>query len=208
MTKVKICGITHLDDAMACVKSGADMLGFVFYKKSPRYISPKKAKEIIAELPQDIEKVALFVNEEKKTVAGILRDIEKIDILQFHGEETGEYCDSFNKMTIKAIRVSDDQSLDKIQQYPRVNFILLDSYNKDVYGGTGLRFDWTLAKSAKRYNKPIILSGGLNASNVSDAIKFLKPYAVDVSSGVEISAGRKDYELIAEFIKNAKTKIR
>ena len=203
MVKVKICGITNFEDAQTAVLAGCDMLGFVFYEKSPRYIRPDRAGDIISSLPGEVEKVALFVNEQKKTVTDILNQIKEIDILQFHGDETPDYCNAFNKRIIKAIRVKNKDSVKQMASY-NVNFFLLDAFKKDVYGGTGENFEWKLAKDAKAYNVPIILSGGLNPENVKEAIELVEPYAVDVSSGVEISPGRKDPELIKRFIQVVK----
>ena len=180
------------------------MLGFVFYNKSPRYIRLDRAKEIIDTLSQEVEVVALFVNEKKETVADTISQIKRIDLLQFHGNETLDYCNAFNKRVIKAIRVKDQDSIRQMSDY-KVNFFLLDTFNEDVYGGSGKSFDWQLAKEAKRMtDTPIILSGGLNPENVKDAIKAIAPYAVDVSSGVERSPGRKNPELIKDFIANVK----
>ena len=203
MVKVKICGITNFEDAQTAILAGCDMLGFVFYEKSPRYIRPDRAGDIISGLPGEVEKAALFVNEQKKTVIDILNQIKEIDILQFHGDETPDYCNAFNKRIIKAIRVKNEDSIKQMASY-NVNFFLLDAFKKDVYGGTGENFEWKLAKDAKAYNVPIILSGGLNPENVKEAIELVEPYAVDVSSGVEISPGRKDPELIKKFIQKVK----
>ena len=203
MVKVKICGITNFEDAQTAILAGCDMLGFVFYEKSPRYIRPDRAGDIISGLPGGVEKVALFVNEQKKTVIDILNQIKEIDILQFHGDETPDYCSAFNKRIIKVIRVKNKDSVKQMASY-NVNFFLLDAFKKDVYGGTGENFEWKLAKDAKAYNVPIILSGGLNPENVKEAIELVEPYAVDVSSGVEISPGRKDPELIKRFIQVVK----
>ncbi len=203
MIKVKICGITNFEDAQTAVLAGCDMLGFVFYEKSPRYIRPDRAGDIISSLPGEVEKVALFVNEQKKTIIDILNQIKEIDILQFHGDETPDYCNAFNKRIIKAIRVKNKDSVKQMASY-NVNFFLLDAFKKDVYGGTGENFEWKLAKNAKAYNVPIILSGGLNPENVKEAIELVEPYAVDVSSGVEISPGRKDPELIKKFIQEVR----
>jgi len=203
MIKVKICGITNFEDAQTAVLAGCDMLGFVFYEKSPRYIRPDRAGDIISSLPGEVEKVALFVNEQKKTIIDILNQIKEIDILQFHGDETPDYCNAFNKRIIKAIRVKNKDSVKQMASY-NVNFFLLDAFKKDVYGGTGENFEWKLARNAKAYNVPIILSGGLNPENVKEAIELVEPYAVDVSSGVEISPGRKDPELIKKFIQEVR----
>ncbi|MFH0732669.1 MAG: phosphoribosylanthranilate isomerase [Candidatus Omnitrophota bacterium] len=203
MVKVKVCGITNLDDAQAATGMGADMLGFVFYKKSPRYISPKRALDIISNLPQHVEKVALFVNEKEENVRAILNQIKEIGILQFHGEETPQYCGSFNKAVIKAVRVKDAQSIKALSLY-EVNYFLLDAFKEDAYGGTGEKFNWELAKEAKSYKIPIILSGGLNPENVEEAIRVVEPFMVDVSSGVEISPGKKDPELIKKFMEVVK----
>lgn len=198
--KVKICGITNLEDAKAAADAGADMLGFVFYEKSPRYITPEKAEEIISNLPAEVERIALFVNETKEHVKNILKTIKEIGILQFHGDETPEYCNSFNKRIIKAIRLKNISSAKQLEGY-NVNFFLLDSFVEGVYGGSGRSFDWSIAKEVKKmYNVPIILSGGLNCENVKEAIEKVRPYAVDVSSGVEVSPGKKDVELVKKFI--------
>lgn len=203
MVKVKICGITNFEDAQTAVDAGADMLGFVFYEKSPRYIKPEKAKDIISALPKYVERVALFVNEEKEKILMTLEQIKDIGILQFHGDETPDFCNAFNKRIIKAIRVKNKDSIKQMAPY-KVNFFLLDAFKKGVYGGTGANFNWNLANDASRYNVPIILSGGLNPENVKEAIESVKPYAVDVSSGVEISPGKKDSGLIRKFIQEAK----
>jgi phosphoribosylanthranilate isomerase len=203
MVKVKICGITNFEDAQAASAAGADMLGFVFYEKSPRYIKPAKAMEIIQALPKHIEKAALFVNEDKETVMAVLDEVKGIDILQFHGDETPQYCNSFNKRIIRAIRVKNKDSIKQMADY-KVNFFLLDAFKQGIYGGTGENFNWSLAKEAKVYDTPIILSGGLTPGNVKEAIETAKPYMVDVSSGVEIAPGKKGPELIRKFIQQAK----
>ncbi len=203
MVKVKICGITNQEDAVMAAQAGADMLGFIFYKKSPRYITPQKAKDIMSALPAHIQKIALFVNEEKQVISDILNQIREIDMLQFHGDETPQMCNAFNKMIIKAIRVKGKSSLKDMTKY-KVNFFLLDAFKKDTYGGTGLNFDWQLALDAKKYKVPVILSGGLNPDNVKEAIGQVLPYAVDVSSGVEYSPGRKDASLVKKFIERVK----
>lgn len=204
MTKVKICGITNVEDAFAAVKAGADALGFVFYKKSPRYISPSKAKRIIEALPPFVGKVGVFVDER----AGAVRDIISfcgIDTVQFHGQEDHHECHRFKRYgvkIIKAFRVKDCLDLEAIRAY-RVHAILLDAYSEHSYGGTGTAFNWGLLQDA-RLHLPVILSGGLNPQNIEEAIRIVKPYAVDVSSGVECEPGKKDHSLVRVFLKNAR----
>ncbi len=199
MTRIKICGITNLEDAISAVDLGGDPLGFIF-TKSPRQISPGKAKNIIKKLPPFINVVGVFVNFPMKTVEKIAETC-KIDTLQFHGNETPDYCAKFREThkVIKAFRIKDKESLKLLNKYD-VDGYLLDTYIKGTAGGTGKVFDWDLAKEAKRFAEPIILSGGINPGNVKDAIRKVKPYAVDVSSGVERSPGKKDIRLMKEFI--------
>jgi phosphoribosylanthranilate isomerase len=196
MTRVKICGITNLEDALVAQKAGADFLGFIF-AESPRRVSVKTANIIIKKISPKVKIVALFVNETEENVKGAIAKLKRVDILQFHGDETPEYCSRFKgRKVIKAIRVKNKSSLKAIKEYKGVDYILLDTYSKTTYGGTGKTFNWELAKEAKRYGIPIFLSGGLNPDNVKEAIKKVKPFAVDVSSGVEISPGKKDPKLI------------
>ena len=204
MTKVKICGITNLPDAEIAMGEGADFLGFVF-TDSPRKIDVEKAVSIISAIPENIEIVALFVNEDKNRIDDIVKALPRVDLLQFHGDETSEYCKHFkDRRIIKAIRVENDTSLKKIEDFKdSVDFILLDSFSKNLYGGTGISFNWEIAKKAKSYDIPMFLSGGLNPGNVKEAISNVYPYAVDVSSGVEASPGKKDPELVKSFIQIA-----
>jgi phosphoribosylanthranilate isomerase len=204
MTKVKICGITNIDDALCAVNLGADFLGFVFYNKSPRYISPVNAKRIIQQLPKIVNKVGVFVNAREKTVKKIARSCE-LNYIQLHGDEGSSYCHRVvgrikkDLKIIKAFRIKDADSLKDITDY-EVDAYLLDTYDKKVYGGSGKSFNWNLISKVKNLNLPIILSGGLNPKNVKKAVKRLRPYAVDVSSGVEKSVGKKDYKLMKDFI--------
>jgi len=204
MVKIKICGITNVKDATWVANLGADYVGLNFAKQSKRKISLEKAQEIIQILPPYIEKVALFVNEEPKVVEKVLANC-KIDILQFHGEESPEYCQQFKDKAkiIKAFRIQDASSLDQISQYG-VDFCLLDAFVPEAPGGTGQSFNWDLAVQAKQFGRPIFLAGGLNPENVIEAIKKVGPFAVDVSSGVESSPRKKSVELMQEFIKNAR----
>lgn len=201
MVRVKICGITSLEDALQAVQVGADALGFVFHEKSPRYLSPEQAKSIISELPPFVQAVGLFVNAD----AGFINDTAdrcRLDLVQLHGDEPPDYCVLIRRRVIKAFRVRDNSSLDPVKDY-RVAGILLDAYSPHAYGGTGLTFNWEVAKAAADC-RPIILAGGLTPGNVREAVERVNPYAVDVSSGVEESPGRKDQEKVREFIKKVK----
>lgn len=200
MVRVKICGITNLEDALAATDYGADALGFVFYEKSPRYITPNKAKDIISELPPFITTVGVFVNEKPDRMKEIM-NFAGIDILQLHGEEPPGECSIWHRV-IKAFRVRDFSDLNPLENY-KVSAYLLDTYSPESYGGTGQIFNWDIAVDAKRFGK-IILSGGLNAENIEKAIIYVRPYGVDVSSGVEEEKGKKDLKKMKEFIKKAK----
>lgn len=202
MTWIKICGITDIEDALKAVELGADALGFVFYEKSPRKITKEKAKEIISFLPKEVVKVGLFVDELEEKVSEIASYCN-FDILQFHGDETPDYCKKFPQKTIKAFRIKDKESVANIPKY-EVDYYLLDAYSKAMPGGTGRTFNWDLAREAKKFGRPIILSGGLNPKNIVEALERVSPFGVDVSSGVESSPGKKDHKKLKEFI----TKVR
>ncbi|OUR72210.1 N-(5'-phosphoribosyl)anthranilate isomerase [Methylophaga sp. 41_12_T18] len=196
-TRVKICGITRRQDAEIAIENGADALGLVFYADSPRAVSIPQAKQIIADLPPFFDVVALFVNAEVGYVQECI-DALPIDVLQFHGDETADYCEQFGKTYLKAIRMRDDVDLVAIaDRYSSASALLLDSYQAGVPGGTGQVFDWSLIK---QINKPLVLAGGLNVDNVAQAIKQVQPYAVDVSGGVEQSKGIKDHQKISAFM--------
>ncbi len=201
--KVKICGITNLKDALAAVEAGSDALGFVFYKKSPRYIAPKKAREIIKNLPENLKKVGVFVNAGEKTIKEIA-GLCGLDMLQFHGDETPGFCSLFkNYKIIKAFRIKNKIDLSKILKY-NVFAYLFDTYIKSRYGATGKSFNWGLLRCLKSIDRPVFLSGGLNAGNVKKAIKSIQPEWLDVSSSVEVMPGVKDPKKVKEFIKKAK----
>lgn len=203
MTKIKICGMTNKIDAINAAALNVDMLGFVFYKKSKRYVEPRIVRDIANELPPFLGKVGVFVDEKREMVLEVAEDIG-LDILQFHGEETPEYCASFKDgfKVIKAFPLKDKKDLKAINDYD-TDFILLDTYKSDSIGGTGEVFDWKILKDFE-FLRPVILSGGLTPSNVAAAIKEILPYAVDVSTGVEAGPGRKDPKLMAKFVENVR----
>lgn len=201
MVKVKICGITNLEDAMIAVEAGADALGFVFYDKSPRCVEPGKAADIIRALPPFVAAVGLFVNADINFV-NLAADSCRLDVVQLHGEETPDFCSRVGRRVIKVFRVRDAQSIAPIQDY-RVAGYLLDAYSSGAYGGTGLSFNWEIAKIAKKYG-PVILAGGLTPDNIRQAVETVQPYAVDVSSGVEAAPGKKDPDKVRKFIDIAK----
>ncbi|TAN37944.1 MAG: phosphoribosylanthranilate isomerase [Nitrospirae bacterium] len=204
MVKVKICGITNQEDAKAAVDAGADALGFVFVKESPRYIPPRDAADIIRILPPFVTTVGVFVNEPVSTVEDIV-SATGIDLLQLHGEETPGTCRAFKRNVLKAIRVKSLESLDAVMDYKDlVAAFLLDTYSKELHGGTGQVFNWDIALEAKQFGR-IILSGGLTPDNVIEAVRYVKPYAVDVSSGVELSKGRKEHAKVRLFIERARS---
>jgi phosphoribosylanthranilate isomerase len=200
---VKICGITSPEDALAAAEAGADAIGLMFYDKSPRNISPSRAAEIARSLPPFVIKVGVFVD---PTVDMVSRAIGEcgLNIAQFHGNESPEFCMLFPVMTIKAFRIKDSQSLDALPDY-NTNAYLLDAFVEDKHGGTGAKFNWNLAIEAQKYGRPIFLAGGLNEGNVADAVQQVRPYAVDVSSGVESAPGIKDHQKVRDFIKSAKS---
>lgn len=197
MIKIKICGITNLDDALAAADAGADALGFNFYKKSPRCIEPSKAAEIIAQLPPFIIPVGLFVNEREEKIREI-QHLTCLQAVQLHGDESPEFCQRFGERVIKAFQIKSKESLKNMAHY-HVGAFLLDSYKNGERGGTGETFDWHLAVVAKTFGR-IILAGGLTPDNVAEAVKLVQPYAVDVASGVEKEKGVKDHAKMKKFI--------
>lgn len=202
MTRIKICGITTSDDAKMVCNAGADALGLVFYPPSPRYVNTAQAAKIITSLPPFITIVALFVDALKEDVEQLLEQVP-IDIIQFHGNESADFCASFKRPYIKAVRMKDGLDLYALQkQYSSARGLLLDTYKKGVPGGTGETFNWH--KVPQDLSLPIILAGGLIADNVTQAIQQVRPYAVDVSGGVEASKGLKDRNKVLQFIENAR----
>jgi phosphoribosylanthranilate isomerase len=207
-TRIKICGLTREEDVQAAVAAGADAVGFVFYPKSPRYIAPAAAAKLIAALPPFVSAVGLFVNASSEEVAGVVAEAP-LSLLQFHGDETPQQCQaaarSINRQFIRALRVKPDMSADDLLKYAQdyqtigglFAGLLLDTF-VDAYGGTGKVFDWSLIP--KELAPQVALSGGLNVHNVTEAVLRVRPYAVDVSSGVELAKGIKDAGKICAFV--------
>ena len=197
--RVKICGITRVEDALTAIEQGADAIGLVFYEQSPRNVSIKQAIEIANNIPAFVSVVGLFVNAEPSFINEVISHV-KLDLLQFHGDETPEQCAQYRLPFIKAVRVKSDTNLVQYaRDFAAAKGLLLDTYTEGVPGGTGHVFDWNLIP--KQLTKPVILAGGLNADNVAEAISRVRPYAVDISGGVEVSKGIKDSAKIAAFIR-------
>ncbi len=196
--RVKICGITRVEDALAAYNAGADAIGLVFYDKSPRAVNLEQARDIVNSLPPFLTTVGLFVNAEPELITSVLNKLS-LDILQFHGDESHEQCIAYDKPYIKAIRMKSVTDLTaEISKYPDTMALLLDSYVEGLEGGTGQRFDWNLIPES--LSKPVILAGGLNPDNVREAINIARPAAVDVSGGVEQEKGIKDVARMLAFI--------
>lgn len=197
-TRIKICGITRLEDAQAAADHGADAIGFIQWRKSPRFIEPVDAGEVARTLPAFVGTVAVFVNPSREEVEATLRAIP-VASLQFHGEEEADFCASFARPWIKAAGVKPGRDLVKyFQDFNGASAWLVDEYHDKLYGGTGKKFDWNLVP--RNLARPLILSGGLGVENVDEAIRTIRPFAVDISSGVEVSKGIKDAARIAAFI--------
>ncbi len=203
--RIKICGLTQVDDALAAVAAGTDAIGLVFYVKSPRAVTIEKAREIALAVGPFVTVTGLFVDADPKEVDGVL-DRVPLHLLQFHGDESAAYCESFHRPYLKALRMKPDLNLDSvINQYSSAVGILLDAYRPGVPGGTGETFDWGRVPQSSSH--PIVLAGGLNPNNVADAIKSTRIYGVDVSGGVESAPGIKDPEKIQAFIQRARQAI-
>ena len=202
MAKVKICGITNMDDALFTAKSGADLIGFIF-TKSPRRISPLSAKKISQKLPKRVKRVGVFVDEDPKKINSIIKFC-KLDLVQLHGDEDPRTLSKIKAKTIKAFRIKDKSDINALKRYKKAFAVLLDSYVKGKKGGTGRTFNWDIAREAKRSGLRIFLSGGITPKNVRKAVRCADPFAVDASSGVEISPGKKDHRKVKSLIKAAK----
>ncbi len=201
MGRVKICGITNIEDAVAAAEYGADAIGFVFQPKSPRAITPETAKNIVSALPPFITTIGVFVNESKREIERIIRYVG-LNIVQLHGNEPPDAC-RLNKKVIKAIRVKDLTDLEPLKRY-NVSAFLLDTYSPHTMGGTGQIFNWDIAVEAKKFGR-IILAGGLNHENIEEAIKWVRPYGIDVATGVESNKkGEKDHKKLKLFIEKAR----
>ena len=198
--RVKICGITNVEDALFCVEAGADALGFNFYHKSLRFIDTSKCEEIISRLPPFVSRVGVFVNEEPDVVRGLSETLN-LDYLQFHGNESPEYCRMFGKKAIKVFRIQ--ESMD-FENYCSAAAFLFDSPHEGGFGGTGKSFDWGKIKEMRALTRPVILSGGLGLDNIEKAIKQVRPYAVDVCSRLESGPGKKNPAWIRDFVVKAK----
>ena len=197
-TRVKICGITRVEDAVSAVNAGTDAIGLVFYAPSPRAVSIEQAQQIVAAIPPFVSIVGLFVNATQTEIQSVLSKV-RLDIVQFHGDETARECEQINLPYYKAIRVKADTNLLQYEaEFKSAKALLLDTFSETAVGGTGLVFDWNLIP--KNLTKPVILAGGLTLENVSQAIKQVRPYAVDVSGGVEQNKGIKDVAKIAAFM--------
>lgn len=201
MVKVKICGITNTEDALAAVEYGADGIGFNFYSRSPRYIDPEQARAISLEIPTSVWRVGVFADAPAEQVKEISQTVG-LDYLQFHGDETPYYCEQFAVPYWKAFRPKNFHSLELLPKYHAAAF-LIDAYQPGVLGGTGQKANWSLAVEAKKYGK-IVLAGGLKPENIENAVQTVEPWAVDACSGIEIEPGVKDLDRMALFIEKAR----
>ena len=197
-TKVKICGVTNVADALAAAEAGADMIGLNFYEGSPRWVTPALAAEIARALPPFVLRVGVFVNPAEAQVLEVIAGCG-LNLLQFHGDEPSDFCTQFGVMSVKALRVREAASLQALADFHTEAF-LLDAYAKTGLGGTGEKFNWDLAVAAQKYGKPIFLAGGLTPENVAEAVRQVRPFAVDVASGVESAPGKKDAAKVRAFI--------
>ncbi|HEX8144282.1 MAG TPA: phosphoribosylanthranilate isomerase [Pyrinomonadaceae bacterium] len=204
MVQIKVCGITNLEDALLSVEAGADALGFNFYRRSPRFITPELAHSIIARLPESVLSVGVFVNEESPETVLRIADAACLGALQLHGDETPEFCRALGgRFRIKALRASEDFTPESAAGY-EVDAILLDAFDRNERGGTGRTFDWRLARRTRELVPKLFLAGGLSPDNIEEAIAAVEPYGVDACSGLECAPGRKDSARVREFIARAR----
>jgi phosphoribosylanthranilate isomerase len=204
MTLIKICGITSLEDARAAIDAGADALGFNFYKPSPRYITPQRAREIIEQLPESLMSVGVFVNEESQSVTDIANEAA-ITALQLHGDESPAYCQALvaDHFVIKTLAVSADFESRTVAEY-KVQAIMLDTRDNVLRGGTGRVFDWSIARRVRQLAPQLFLAGGLSPENIEEAVETVRPYAVDACSALEDSPGKKNHERVRVFIEKVR----
>lgn len=200
MALVKICGITNTEDALAAVEAGADLLGFNFYAKSPRYVSPREARLIAEALPARVARVGVFVNEKEPGAVALAVAEARVGAAQLHGDETPEFCARLEGVSvIKALRVGGGFSAEQVLAY-KTDAVLLDAFDRDAFGGTGRTFDWSVARRTREIVPKLFLAGGLTPENVAEAVRAVRPFAVDVCSGVETSPGRKSLALMRRFV--------
>jgi phosphoribosylanthranilate isomerase len=205
MARVKVCGITNLEDALAAIEAGAEMLGFNFYARSPRCVSAEAARRVVERLPEGVECVGVFVNEATPEEVVRVACEARVGAVQLHGDETPEFCRALRGLkTIKALRVGPDFDVEDAAAYP-TDAVLLDAYVAGEWGGTGHTFDWALARRTREAVPRLFLAGGLRPDNVAEAVAAVRPYAVDVCSGVETSPGRKSPRLIRRFVEQVRT---
>ena len=205
MVKIKICGITNVEDAKVAVAAGADALGFVMYRKSPRFVEPAVVKAIVAGLPPFMLPVGVFVNEEPARVRTLMDECG-LALAQLHGDETAPYCQDLGRPVLKALRLKDRGTFLALAEFSgraNVRGFLIDAFSDQAYGGTGQTVDWGLAQEVAQ-SMPVVLAGGLTPVNVAEAITRVRPYGVDVSSGVELSPGKKDHKKVKDFIRAAR----
>lgn len=205
MVKIKMCGITNVDDARVAVEAGADALGFVMYRKSPRFVKPAVVKAIVAGLPPFMLPVGVFVNEEPARVRTLMDECG-LALAQLHGDETAPYCQDLGRPVLKALRLKDRGTFLALAEFSgraNVRGFLIDAFSDQAYGGTGQTVDWGLAQEVAQ-SMPVVLAGGLTPVNVAEAIARVRPYGVDVSSGVELSPGKKDHRKVKAFIHAAR----
>lgn len=201
--RVKICGITNTEDGLAAAEAGADMVGFMFYEQSPRCVALREAAKISLSLPPFLLRVGVFVNPPADLVMQAISECH-LTMLQFHGDEPSGFCTQFGLMSIKAIRIRDEASLQQLENY-QTDAFLLDAHSPRGLGGTGEKFNWDLAVGAQKFGKPVFLAGGLTPENVANAVRTVRPFGVDVSSGVESAPGKKDPLKVKAFVAAAKS---
>ena len=201
MVRIKICGITSREDALGACEAGADALGFIFWQGSKRYVDPDEAKKIVKVLPPFVTIVGVFVDESHDKISEIV-DLVGLDAVQLHGTESPEFCAAVKRPVIKAFRVTGEEVVSELSRYS-VSAYLLDTYREGVLGGTGKTFNWDIARKATPSGR-VILAGGLTPENIADAVRQVGPYGIDVSSGVEMSEGKKDMDRVRLFIESAR----